>query len=452
MRLRNVVILASTAALAIGLAGCSSTPTSTAPAAPPSSTNAAPPSTTQAAPPSTSAAPAQVTMTFWHNATQGKGSAYWEQAVAAFEAANPGVKINIEIVQNEDLDGKLQAAMQADKTPDIFFQRGGQKMADQVAAGKVADITALLDPTIKTQYAGSLAPMYIDGKLYGIPTSMMPEGFWYSKDLFDAAGVKAEDIKTIDDLIAAGAKLKATGVAPISLGAKDAWPAAHWFYQFGLRQCSQAEAQAMVAGKPNMDDPCWLAALKSLADFRDAKLFNDGFLTTAAQQGAGSSAGMVANHKAAMELMGAWNVGVIGNLTPDGNNLKDLGFFPFPSVPGGQGDPAAMMAGNDGYSCSNKAPQPACANFLNFFSTVEQQKLAAVAFSTIPGNPAASDAVADPAQKQATEALGKSPYTLLWFDTALGQKGNELNKAVVALLAGQVDPAGALAQIKAALA
>jgi len=391
-------------------------------------------------------------MTFWHNATQGPGKAYWEQAVAAFEKANPGVKITIEIVQNEDLDGKLQAAMQADKTPDIFFQRGGQKMADQVAAGKVADITSLVDPTVKTQLAGGLSVTMIGDKIYGMPTSMMPEGFWYSEDLFKAAGVNAADIKTMDDLVTAAGKLKATGVAPISLGAQDAWPAAHWFYQFGLRQCSKEEAIAMTSGKPNLDDPCWLAALKSLQDFTATKPFNDGFLTTVAQKGAGSSAGMVANHKAAMELMGAWNVGVIGSLTPDEKNLPDLRFFPFPAVAGGKGDQAAMMSGNDGYSCSNKAPQPMCANFLNFFASTEQQKLYAAAFSTIPANPTAAEAVVDPAMKQATEALGKSPYTLLWFDTALGQKGNELNKAVVALLAGQVDAAGALAQIKAALA
>ena len=427
MKARNVVIAITAAALAIGLAGCSKTSPSTSSTGP-------------------------VTMTFWHNASQGKGSAYWEQAVKAFQDANPNIKINIEIVQNEDLDGKLQAAMQANNTPDIFFQRGGQKMADQVAAGKVADITSLIDPTVKSQLAGGLAVTTINGKVYGVPTSMMPEGFWYSEDLFNAAGVKAADIKTIDDLVAAAGKLKSSGVAPIALGAQDAWPAAHWFYQFGLRQCSKAEAEAMTAGKPNLDDPCWLAALKSLADFRDAKPFNDGFLTTVAQQGAGSSAGMVANHKAAMELMGAWNVGVIGSLTPDKNNLPDLRFFPFPSVSGGKGDQSAMMAGNDGYSCSNKAPQPACANFLNFFASTAQQKLYAEAFSTIPANPTAADAVVDPAMKQATEALGKSPYTLLWFDTALGQKGNELNKAVVALLAGQVDAAGALAQIKAALA
>ena len=91
---------------------------------------------------------------------------------------------------------------------------------------------------------------------------------------------------------------------------------------------------------PSFDDPCWLKAGQDLADFAATEPFNDGFLTTSAQQGAGSSAGLVANHKAAMELMGAWDPGVIASLTPDEKPLADLGWFPFPAVDGGAGGPA----------------------------------------------------------------------------------------------------------------
>ncbi|MBK0297056.1 sugar ABC transporter substrate-binding protein, partial [Bacillus sp. S34] len=79
---------------------------------------------------------------------------------------------------------------------------------------------------------------------------------------------------------------------------------------------------------------CWTQAGKDTKAFFDTKPFNDGYLTTAAQQGAGSSAGLLANHKAAMELMGAWDPGVISSLTPDGKPLAALGFFPFPEVSG----------------------------------------------------------------------------------------------------------------------
>ena len=47
-------------------------------------------------------------MSFWHNSTTGDGKAFWEKTVADFEAANPNVKIEIQSIQNEDLDGKLR--------------------------------------------------------------------------------------------------------------------------------------------------------------------------------------------------------------------------------------------------------------------------------------------------------------------------------------------------------
>ncbi len=79
----------------------------------------------------------EVTMTFWHNSTTGPGKAYWESTVADFEEANPGVTIEIQSIQNEDMDGKLQTALNSGDAPDIFMARGGGKLKDVVEAGQV---------------------------------------------------------------------------------------------------------------------------------------------------------------------------------------------------------------------------------------------------------------------------------------------------------------------------
>ena len=63
------------------------------------------------------------------------------------------------------------------------------------------------------------------------------EGFWYNKELFTQAGITAPPT-TLDELNAAVTKLKATNVIPISVGAGDKWPAAHYWYNFALRACS----------------------------------------------------------------------------------------------------------------------------------------------------------------------------------------------------------------------
>ena len=399
----------------------------------------------------TSSESGPVTMTFWHNATTGDGKAFWDKTVADFQTANPNVTIKAQAIQNEELDGKLQTALNSGSAPDIFFQRGGGKMAAMVEAGQVKDVTETITPETKQALGeAALASAQIEGKTYAVPVSILPGGLWYSKDLFKKAGVDATPT-TMDELNAAVTKLKGTDVAPVALGAKDAWPAAHWYYFFALRACSKATLDAAAADK-NFSDPCWTKAGEDLKAFADTKPFNEGFLTTSAQQGAGSSAGLLANHKASMELMGAWNPGVIASLTPNTKPLPDLGFFPFPAVPGGQGDPAAIMGGTDGYSCSAQAPK-ACDDFLNFILTKDVQEGYYKGFQALPVNKEAQGVVTEEYLKAVLDAYNAAPYVSLWLDTIYGQNvGNALNVGVVNLLAGKGDVAGIIESVNAAAA
>jgi raffinose/stachyose/melibiose transport system substrate-binding protein len=381
----------------------------------------------------------QVTLTFWTNATPGPGLTYFQNAIKSFDELHPGVTIKMQNIQNEDYDGKLQTALASNSAPDIFFQRGGGKMLAMVNANQVAPLTLTAADQANVS-AAALAGETLNGKIYAIPMDQQPEGFYYSKDLFKQAGITSTPT-TIPELEADVAKLKAINVAPIAVGAKDAWPAAHWYYNFALRECSQATMN--TAGTTlKFTDPCWTKAGNDLAAFLKVNPFQQGFLTTAAQVGAGSSAGLVANHKAGMELMGAWDPGTIATLTPNQKPLPDLGWFPFPAVPGGQGDPSAMMGGIDGYSLSPNAPKQAF-EFLEFLLTTPQQKAYATAFITLPVNKAAQSVVTDSVSVSSLQALNKAGYTMQFLDTQYGQNvGNALNAAVVNLMAGKGTPAG----------
>ena len=83
-------------------------------------------------------------MTLWQNSTTGPGQQFWKDAIAAFEDENPDVTIKMQSVQNEDMDGKLQTALNAGDAPDIFLQRGGGKMTAMVNAGQLKDLTGLV--------------------------------------------------------------------------------------------------------------------------------------------------------------------------------------------------------------------------------------------------------------------------------------------------------------------
>jgi raffinose/stachyose/melibiose transport system substrate-binding protein len=395
------------------------------------------------------AADGKVTLTLWDNSTTGPGQKFFADAAASYHKAHPDVTIKVQSIQNEDLDGKLQTALNSNSAPDIFLQRGGGKMQAMVDAGQIQplDLSAAAKKNVGD---AALAGESIDGKVYAVPFDFLPEGIYYSKDLFSKAGI-TDTPKTIDELEGDVAKLKASGVDAIAVGAKDAWPAAHWYYNFALRECSQAVLNKS-AKDLKFDDKCWTKAGDDLASFVKTDPFNQGFLTTSAQQGAGSSAGLVANHKAAMELMGGWDPGVMAGLTSDQKVPADLGWFPFPSIEGGKGDPSALLGGIDGYSLSKNAPKQAT-QFLEYLVTKDEQEAYAKAFNSIPVNKDAQEVVTDSYNVSALQAFNKAAYASQYLDTLYGQNvGNALNTSVVNLLAGKGSAADIVKDTNAAAA
>ncbi|MFV2143430.1 ABC transporter substrate-binding protein [Isoptericola sp. G70] len=394
------------------------------------------------------------TLTVWTNYTTGPGKAWFDDVAAQYEAAHENITVEAQHIQNEEVDGKLQTALNSGDAPDVFMQRGGGKMKDMAAAGQLADLTgtAVDAPELREQLGdAAYEALTVDGELVAGPQLIQPGGIWYSQDLFAEAGI-TETPETMDDLYDAVDKLKAAGITPIALGGKDAWPAAHWFYFFALRECSQ---ETLTATNESLDfsDECYLQAGQDLADLAAVEPFNEGFLSTSAQQGASSSAGLLANHQAAMELMGAWQPGVVTSLTPDEEPLPDLGWFPFPQLPDGGGDPGAFMGGGGGYSCSVSAPKDLCADFIALMNSPENQETFYAAFGTIPLNKEAKDAVTEPYNIQMMEALNNATYVSDWLDTNYGQNvGTALNQAVVELLAGNTDAEGLVQAITDAAA
>lgn len=387
-----------------------------------------------------------VTLTWWHNATSDPQKSIYEDVAAEFEQANPGVTVEVTGYQNEDLQRTLiPNALQAGDAPDVFQVWPGGEVRAQAEAGYLKDLTEPLADEIAA-YGGVVKPWEVDGKQYGIPFSFGITGIWYNKNLFEQAGID-ETPTTLPELVDAVDALKAIGVAPIAVGAGDLWPAGHWWYQFAINACSTETLQTAI---PNLefDDPCWIKAGEQLQDFLTNDPFNEGFLATPAQTGADSSNGLMANQTAAMEFMGPWNSGTIGSLTPEGVAPEWLGWFPFPSVPGGQGDPTVTMGGGDGWGVSADAPEEAVA-LVKYLASADVQRRFAEAGSGIPANPEAADALTDPNLKAIAAGLAGSSYVQLWLDSALGPAfGNPLNQAIVNIFAGSGTPEDVVQALK----
>ncbi len=379
-----------------------------------------------------------VTLTWWHNGTADPAHTAWQEVADAYHAAHPKVSFKINPMQNEQFQTKVPLALQSNDPPDLYQQWGGGAEATQVKSGRLMDLTDAVSGW-KDQLGNAAAGWQVDGKQYGVPFDLHVVGFWYRKDLFAKAGITAPPA-TMDDLNAAVSKLKAAGITPIALGGKDKWPDAFYWAYFAIRECSTDTLKNAVK-KLDMGDECFRKAGEDLASFLDTKPFQNGFLGTPAQQGAGSSAGQVANGKAAMELQGDWEMAVMPSLTSDKDFASKLGWFPFPTIDGGDGEPGAALGGGDGFSCTVEATS-ACADFLKYVTSTEvQTKLVKSSTATLPVNPEANAAVSDPTLKQVLEILQKAPYIQTYFDQALPTSvGQALNDAVANFVAGQGSP------------
>ena len=257
-----------------------------------------------------------VTLTWWHNATSGPLPAVWEEVAAEFEEANPGVTVEQTGYQNEELQRTLiPNALSAGDPPDLFQVWPGGEIRDQVENGYLMPLDDVIGDTISSVGA-TVNPWQVDGETYAVPFTFGIEGFWYNTDLFER-----------------GRHRRAARDARRAQGRRGQAPR-RGDHPDRRRRGRQVARRALVvpvraalllardARRPR--PPTSTSATRAsstpaseLEDFIGINPFQDGFLGTPAQTGAGSSAGLVANGQAAMELMGHWNAGVIGGLTPD---------------------------------------------------------------------------------------------------------------------------------------
>jgi raffinose/stachyose/melibiose transport system substrate-binding protein len=389
-----------------------------------------------------------VTLVWWHNVTQGAGIQLYKNIAVEFHRLHPNVTIKAVPTQNEQFKTKIPIALQSSSPPDIFQSWGGGGLVDQVKAHKVADVTKYVSSWIKS-IGGSAAGWQVNGRQYAIPYSVGVVGFWYNKELFAKAGVTSAPT-TWPQFLSAIAKLKAAGITPIAIGSKDQWPDAFYWDYLAVKLCPKSVMQQSAVSY-NFSNSCWVKAGEFLQQLLNAKPFQEGFLATPAQQGATSSAGLVANGKAAMELQGHWNPGVMQGLTTDQKVPSFLGWFPFPNVPGSKAAPGSMLGGGDGYACSWKAPQPACAQFLSYMASPSVQRRVGSTGFGLPVRKGTENSVKDPNLRLVLKFRSSSPYIQLYLDQAYSAAiGQALNGAIADQFAGQATPEDVVEKIQAA--
>lgn len=389
--------------------------------------------------------------TWWHNSNGGDGEEYYAQVAADFEAET-GATVNIEAMEHQDMLTKLQAAFQSgddEQIPDVYMSRGGGELAAEVEAGLVRDLTEDSADTIST--ISNFTDQYtVDDKVYALPYSIGLVGFWYNKEIFEDAGItEVSPSPTIEEFNGYVEKLKDSGATPLSVGAGDKWPAAHYWYYGVVRECPYETVEAAI-DSADYSDPCFIKAGEHVEDILAQEPFNRGFLTTPAQTGPTSASGLLATGKVGMELAGHWEPTTTSDLTADGKVPDFLGWFAFPTFEGQGGDPVDQMGGGDAWSVSSAAPDVAV-EFANYLLTDEVQQGFAERDMGLPTNPAATGSLSNETLAQLIPVRDGGGVTQLYLDTRLGQSvGGAMNDEIALMFAGEAGPQDVVDAIQAA--
>ena len=336
----------------------------------------------------------------------------------AYEKLHPGVKVELIQESDDSVKGKTKTLVASNSLPDIYFTWTGSWGENFVRGNRAVDLTKVIGPDTvwgKELANAAVSAFQYNGKLYGIPLYLDAKFMGYSKPLFEKAGVA--EPKSFEELLAACAALRKSGVTPISLGNKEGWPAVHYAGQLLAYNVPQAtlEKRLRASRRPTIRIPGYVAVLTQFKQLIDE--CTDGAGTNGSSYA--SALQQFSNAKSAMYYQ---EIIEFDQSTADGAlKQDDFGFFKLPAPKDAKGDVKSIEGAPEGYMINAASKNiPLAIDFMKFVTSAENGKV----LSAPPyGQPSAtvggySADTMNPAVVGGLKIIAESSYLMPWLDTA----------------------------------
>lgn len=385
------------------------------------------------------AATAQTTVKWLHIEQNPVQVKIWEEVARRFEAKHPGVKVEMQFLENEAYKAKLPTILQSRDRPHILYSWAGGVLKAQVEAGVLEDMSAGVGDYKTNLSPGAVEAFTVDGKLYGLPYNVSQVGFMYNKDLFAKAGVDGAKVKSWDDLLDAVKKLKAAGVTPIAVGGGDKWPLHFYWAHLAVRLGGKPAFEAALKGQNGgFEGEVFQKSGELMKQLVDLEPFQTGFLGFKNQQ----ALGFFGDGKAAMNLAISHHSATQRALAADKKGISEdkLGWIDFPMPAGAKGQPTDTLGGINGWLVTKGAPKESIEFLKAFVSDEVQRELAQNNFiiPTFKGSEAALGAVF---MQNVAKNMAASTYHQNFYDQDLGPSvGRVVNDAVAEIAGGSMTP------------
>ena len=343
-------------------------------------------------------------------------------------------------INSNDYGTKITAMGVANQMPDTLHQQPGAKTKEMGEQGFIKDMKPFLDADKEwadTFLEGMADQVTFDGKQYAIPIQFAVSAVFYNTELFDQAGVKAADIKTWDNFLAACQKLKDAGITPLCLPgeANSGWAISLFTGQLVQRIGGEeifAPIRNLEKDSTFMQD-AFLKAGEMTMDLVKKGYVQDTYIGDSVDQNyATFKQGLCA-----MQCQGSW---AIGNYNGDDSTIKGkVSVFPFPEVTGGKGDSSKWMGKTDNVTISKNCKDVDRALlWIKYLSGETFQRWTVEEAGKFPTTNVKYDASKCATEVQAvTEISGSSTGVYPYIDECLGNTfGKEWNNCLSAFFTG----------------
>jgi len=358
--------------------------------------------------------PQRVKIELWEAWAGEPAEAALKEIAASFSKLNPYIEVVVTGYTGSEYWTKLRSAMAAGEPPDMYVTYGGGELFSYVEEGQSVEITDLLreDWAKKIYTEDELAVAKLGDKLYGMPFEANMIWMFVNVDLFKKAGVSVpENGWSWDEFISAVKKLKAAGITPLGIGAKDKWDLG-WYWVTLVDRIGGKDAYYKALNREiSFTDTVFVEAYRKIRELLDLNPCQSGWETA----GAFDVWGMFGKGDIAMYVGGSWAAGFFDTFA--GLNYA---IVPFPYVVGGKGDPKAthILPNAISVSPTGAKHKEQVYQFLRFLaSTPIQVYFAHTGKSPMAANIAMPSGTYGVAMEKAIKWTRESPYFILPYGT-----------------------------------
>jgi raffinose/stachyose/melibiose transport system substrate-binding protein len=280
---------------------------------------------------------------FMHLWPEGSSKKHYDvvnDIIADYEKEHEGVKVDLEVLSNEQYKDKLRVLSTSKELPDVGLTWSAGFLEPYVGGNMFAPLDDVIESDLKDAFVPGTAEAYaIDDKTYGLPLELNIVSLYYNDKMFKDNNIEVPT--TYEELIEASKAFREKGIQPVALGNRDSWTGSMWYMYLADRIGGADTLNKAIDRTGSFEDPALVDAAKEVQNLVDSGVFVDGFNGLADEE----AKSMFMSGQSPMYLIATWDLPNYTTNEDVPQEFRDsVKYMKFPAVKG-QGDMNSYVGG-----------------------------------------------------------------------------------------------------------